>query len=682
MGGADGRTPRGHVKAPAPVTSPLPPSGPHHRADIEGLRGIAVLSVFAVHSVPDAVRGGFIGVDVFFVLSGYLIASITLHELDAGNFSTARFYARRIRRLLPALLVVLLACLVFAVFWAVPADAKAIGKHVVAGAAFVSNLVLWREAGYFDPSSETKPLLHLWSLGIEEQFYLLWPLFALLLARVGRWTVATIALALLASFSLNVVFVALKANAVFFLPPTRLWEMLVGVLLATWSHRVPGGPLAAARRWVPTRSRWHRWLPDVFAAAGVALLVGALVLIDKTDHFPGWWALLPTLATFLLLAAGTDAWVNRAILAQPVLMFYGRISYPLYLWHWPLLTFPVLLDYRLGVAGQIGLLVVAVVLAVGTYYLVEQPLRVGRLAPRAPLLLLGGLGLAGGFGGGLYASDGLIDLYPDRVQTIAREHLRQDPAAYRLGTCFQTSAQLRREFAANCIDRVPADAPLTLLWGDSFAASLYPGLRDSVASGALDMRLAQFTGPLCPPLLQASERHLIGCEEMNRVVIEQVRRERPAMVLLMGAWSAYQRAGDRTVEELEGLRETIRRLRELGVTRVVVVGSFPVWRTAQPRALLSKWRQTGEVPDRLADGFVPQALVVDDLVEDIARGSGAEFVSPIRLLCNPEGCEATVERGGVLFPMAHDEAHLTGEGSRRLAQAMQPQLLQAPAVPR
>ena len=227
-----------------------------HRGDLEGLRGVAVLAVFAVHSLPHSVGGGFIGVDVFFVLSGYLIASITLAEIDQGRFSVRAFYLRRLRRLAPALLVVLLACAAFAAWVAFPQDAKQIGKHVMGGTALVSNLVLWREGGYFDRASEFKPLLHLWSLGIEAQFYLVWPLAAVLLARRRRVALWWVLAAAAASFALNVALVGVKPKGTFFLPPTRFWEPMVGVLLAYWNHHAPGGVLAALQRLVPVASPW------------------------------------------------------------------------------------------------------------------------------------------------------------------------------------------------------------------------------------------------------------------------------------------------------------------------------------------------------------------------------------------------------------------------------------------
>jgi len=643
------------------------------RPDIEGLRGIAVLLVLAVHCAPGVFRGGFIGVDVFFVLSGFLIASISLQELDGQAFGAKAFFARRLRRLLPALLVVLLACLLFAAIWAIPADARAIGKHVAAGAGFVSNLVLWREAGYFDPSSSLKPLLHLWSLGIEEQFYLFWPLLALLLVRVGRFALPLVLLLLGLSFGLNVAFVDVKAKAVFFLPATRMWEILVGVLLAVWSHRVPGGPVASLRGWLPAGAGLRLQLPNLLAAAGLLLLVAAVVLIDETLSFPGWWALLPTLATLLLLAAGMGAWVNRQLLALPLLTFFGRISYPLYLWHWPLLSFPLLLNHTPDALQRLALMVLAVGLALLTHHAVEQPLRFGRWAPRAPAWLLAALFAVGGLGWGLYLSDGGLARWPPEVRTIAAEHMRQDMNTVRLGSCFQDSAALRQEHLPDCIDREPAAAPLLMLWGDSFAASLYPGLRALVGDGLLPMRLAQFTGPLCPPLPPGRVSRLVGCEEMNDIALEQVRRERPAVVVLAGSWATYQPLDDGSTGEVAGLAQTIARLRSLGVARVVVVGSLPVWQTDQPRLLLSAWQRSGQLPARLADGLVAQPRALDRLVAEEARRSGAEFVSPYELLCNPDGCLATLQEHGRLYPTAHDAAHLTAPAARHLARAALPQ---------
>jgi hypothetical protein len=419
------------------------------------------------------------------------------------------------------------------------------------------------------------------------------------------------------------------------------------------------------------------YVPDALSATGLTLLMTSILLIDKTDHFPGWWAVLPTAGTALILAGGMEAWLNRKWLAHPVLTFYGRISYPLYLWHWPLLVFPALLDRPLETADQIGLLILAVGLAVLTTFGIEKPLREGRGLRVGPLQLMGALAAVGMSGIVLYRADGLVDALPDAVRTIALEQLHQDTSAIRLGRCFQSSTQTMRESVSSCVDRTPPGAPLMVLWGDSFAASLYPGLRSVVQDGTLRVRLAQFTGPLCPPLLTPSNRQLVNCQELNRLALQQMRIDRPDTVVLVASWMTYQPGDDEGDGELQGLQTTIRTLQQMGVPRVVVVGELPVWRTALPRILLAHWRQDGEVPHRLAAGFVPRGVGVDNAVGRIAAASGAEFISPLMLLCNSDGCETTVSRLGVVHPMAHDQAHLGAEGSGRLARLMLPALQKA-----
>lgn len=646
---------------------------PAYRSDLEGLRGVAVLLVFAVHSLPQGLGGGFIGVDVFFVLSGFLISSITLAELDQGRFSMTGFYARRLRRLAPALLVVLLACLLFAALFAYPKDAREIGKHVLAGTAFVSNLALWREGGYFDTGAGMKPLLHLWSLGIEEQFYLLWPLAAMGLFRLRGRAIMWVAAAALASFALNVALVVDRPKATFFLPPTRFWELLVGVLLAYWSHATPGGPLAATRRLLPLASVWQRWLPDVFSACGLALLLSAIWVIDKTAHFPGWWALLPTGATFLLIAAGTQAWINRVVLSHPVLTFFGRISYPLYLWHWPLLTWPQLIDEPLSMTGHLFVLCASVVLAAATYYGLEKPFRFGRLARRAPLVLSLALMLAAAAGWQLWASDRLLQRYPESMRPIAQVHAHGDFDQYRVDRCFLRSVQSGEVFAQECVEPQKAASRLVLLWGDSHAAALYPGLRDTVRSDATGPRLAQFTTASCPPLLGLREYENRHCERNNDVVLKQVEAQRPSTVVLAAHWPRYAGPlGSDTV--LAALARTMAALRLRGVADIIVVGPLPQWRVAPPRILLKLWAQGRPLPERSPAVVDDGALDLDRTLRTAARTAGARYVSPLDALCNAQGCVVSFQSDGRTHAIAFDDSHLTAAGSRLLWERMRPAL--------
>ncbi|MES2099799.1 MAG: acyltransferase [Pseudomonadota bacterium] len=328
-----------------------------YRPDIEGLRGIAVLSVLAVHSFPQWIRGGFIGVDIFFVLSGFLITGVLFRSLEAGRFSYMEFYKRRALRIFPALCLVLFAWLVFR--------------------ALLFPSIGWpKETGHFGLILEAKPLLHLRSLGIEAMFYLVWPLAAVFLFKRRRWAPWIICASLLTWLLLNIVVVADEPTADFFLSSsTPFWELMVGALLACLTPYRGGEPVAWLRGRVPTGSRRH--LADALAVIGLLLLMGAVWLADTTDRLPRWWALLPTLGSFALLAAGPGAWVNRHILSQSILRFYGAVSYPLCLWHGPLLSVPVLMGIPLTNEVRVMILIGSVVLAALTYDLLEKPIRFG-----------------------------------------------------------------------------------------------------------------------------------------------------------------------------------------------------------------------------------------------------------------------------------------------------------------
>jgi len=341
-----------------------PLAHPKYRPDIDGLRAIAVLSVVGYHAFPNWIPGGFIGVDVFFVISGFLISGILFDNLAKGSFSFREFYARRITRIFPALILVLTASLVFGWLVLVADEFRQLGKHVAAGAGFISNLVFWQEAGYFDNAADTKPLLHLWSLGVEEQFYIGWPLLVYFSwKRKVSLLGLTVTVAAL-SFALNIASLQGAPEATFYSPLTRFWELLLGGLLAhSLAGKLPVRPASVAH---------------AQSLIGGALIGIGVLLVSKSSVFPGWWALLPTVGACLLISAGPQAWLNRVLLSRRGMVWFGLISYPLYLWHWPLLSFA-----RIVTAGtpvwpiRVALVLLAVALAWLTYRLVERPIRSG-----------------------------------------------------------------------------------------------------------------------------------------------------------------------------------------------------------------------------------------------------------------------------------------------------------------
>lgn len=331
-----------------------PPNKQHHlthpkyRADIDGLRAVAILAVVGYHAFPSWIKGGFVGVDVFFVISGFLISTIIFGSLDKGIFSFKEFYARRIKRIFPALILVMTACYALGWFVLLPDEYKQLGKHIAAGTGFVSNLFFWQEAGYFDNAAETKPLLHLWSLGIEEQFYIVWPLL-LYLTWKRRFNLLLLTVTIIAiSFAINVVKVHGDAVQAFYSPVSRFWELMLGSLLAYLAlHKISlwdgikqkngaslGGIISGN-----TSAQDSPALRNALSLFGALLITVAVLVVDREKEFPGWWALLPTLGTYLVICAGPQAWLNRVVLSHRVVVWFGLISYPIYLWHWPLLSF-------------------------------------------------------------------------------------------------------------------------------------------------------------------------------------------------------------------------------------------------------------------------------------------------------------------------------------------------------
>ncbi len=332
-----------------------------YRPDIDGLRAIAVGSVVAFHTFPNFFKGGFVGVDIFFVISGYLISGIIVDAVEGRRFSYLDFYIRRIRRIFPALVVVIAATLFVGWYVLLPDEFERLGKHLAAGAGFATNLVLWGEAGYFDVSSDTKPLLHLWSLAIEEQFYILWPLvLGPVWRRKRSLLVATLSIAVI-SFAYNVISVVHHPVAAFYSPLARFWELMLGGVLAYL---------------VRQKGEWLAHFRTQRAAGGLLLIGVSVFALNREFAFPGYWALFPTVGAFLVISAGFTNWISRYVLGNRLMVGVGLISYPLYLWHWPILVFAkIVKGALLTPTDRVAAIAASVALAFLTYRFVEYPIR-------------------------------------------------------------------------------------------------------------------------------------------------------------------------------------------------------------------------------------------------------------------------------------------------------------------
>lgn len=432
-----------------------------YRPDIDGLRSVAVVSVIFFHAFPSLFPAGFIGVDIFFVISGYLISNILLNNIDQSTFSLAKFYGRRILRLYPALLLVLVFCLALGWLLLLSDEYKQLGKHVVAGITFSSNYSLWQESGYFDSASERKILLHLWSLAIEEQFYLLWPILLWVAWKFNKVFIF-ISVAVLASFAANILTISSDLTGAFYLPQYRFWELSVGGVLAY--ARIRPGSIAIA---------------NSLSATGFLLLICGFFLIGKDSLFPGWWALLPTLGTGFIIASGNYAWLNRCVLSSKPMVLIGLISYPMYLWHWPLLVFARIYWGHPNTTQLIIAAGLSIPLAYLTFRFVEIPLRQSTLQFKSKVIRLVFLsaliGLAGSY---IYLSNGL----PKR--NIADKQVRIEAD---LKWTFWDDKSCAKEFDISPC-QITQNKPIkVLILGDSHANHLYPGISQNIHSGVMNI---------------------------------------------------------------------------------------------------------------------------------------------------------------------------------------------------
>jgi peptidoglycan/LPS O-acetylase OafA/YrhL len=524
-----------------------------HRRDIDGLRAVAVSAVLLYH-FNLGLSGGFAGVDIFFVISGFVIANSIISDTINNEFSVANFYFKRIRRIFPAYIVTILTTSIFAYIFMLPQDFNDYTRSLAASSAFVSNIYFWETSGYFAASAQTKPLLHTWSLSVEEQFYIFAPLLVHFLHRFGRKGRALLLLPLLlSSFGLSVIAVFVAQTAGFFLLPTRAWELFLGVFLALMNWPAPANPK----------------LREFMSALGAGLVLAGIFTLSEEDPFPGWSALWPCLGTALIIQAGnkltTSAhvpWVNRLLSTGPF-VWIGLISYSLYLVHWPIAVFaryeilktPDVLESCLMIAVSIGL-------AALLWRYVEQPCRaITPVRSRAVLAAGGGVALAGvslgWFGAAL---NGMSPRFSDFTQ---RQITLGDWGGKR---CFNDTKTQPIDWDAKICTRVHGAHGRILVWGDSFAAQYMPGILQNAVR--INADVLQYTSAGCPPILDYFSFANVGCSLSNVRVPTLIREENIDTVVLIARWTNVHQ------DKLKTLPNTIAKLSSLGV-RIYVFGQSP-----------------------------------------------------------------------------------------------------------
>lgn len=643
----------------------------HYRSDIDGLRAIAVVTVVLYHLDFPILSGGYVGVDVFFVISGFLITSIIYPEIIEGNFSFAQFYERRIRRIFPALFFVIAVTVITAAFLLLPGDFRSFSQSVIAATAFGANLLFWRTSGYFDEPAEMKPLLHTWSLSVEEQFYIVFPVFLLVVVKFARrHTRLVLTLAILISFFASLVAIELQPEGAFFLPVFRAWELLLGGLLAI--DAVPQ-PAKLIQRYV-------------WSLTGLVLILYSVFSFSEKTAFPGFYALVPSLGTALIIYAGIGERLGGQhptligiILGWRPLVKIGLISYSLYLWHWPLIVFTKYYVLReLTISEKLTLLMASILLATLSWRYIERPFR-GRSGwlPRKQLFvfsailitILVSIGFAGHLTNG----------FPQRVtqEIVEIENVGNENDSWRQN-CQNRSFEKINQNNLCTLGPEKAGAHDFLLWGDSHALVLAPAF-DEVAKSK--HRKGWFVGrSACPPLLgvERFDRHY-DCLAHNDMVRKFIlRHPEIRTVFLVGRWglhangSRYGReAGQPAVISplgiganpdalQQGLERTLAFLKQHNIN-VILIMSLPEVGWSVPSQLArAKWFGYPAPSGPTREAYWARQKPVMEIFARLKVNNDFHVLEVAPIFCPESRC--LVEHRGV--PLYRDDDHLSNHGAQ------------------
>lgn len=622
-------------------------SHPRFRPDINALRALAVVIVVLYHYEVPLLGGGYVGVDVFFVISGYLMAQMVLPRMKAGTFSLLDFYMARTRRIVPALLALVLALLAFGWFFMAPADLKALGKQAAASTTFLSNVMYWRDSGYFSPDAQENWLLHTWSLSVEWQFYALFPLVVALEARSRRaYSGAILAVVFLLSLAASFAATPLAAKTSFYLLPTRAWELLLGSLTFAF------------------RDRLGLFRNTATASVGLGLVLASAVFFTKYTPFPGYLALIPTLGTALFILSEVD-W---SVVRHPVPQLLGTISYSLYLWHWPVL----LASNYLGLPERTGFttvpLVLSVVMAYGSYRIIETPFRrnVAKRSQRRSAAAYSALvtGICAACllvfvgNGGFFALRGVKQQpLTDQLLRYANEYDYTTP--WRRGRCLMLPEQDYTELQPECF-QTGRDKDAVLLWGDSHAAHLYPVFK----SGSTSVPpVAELTASACPPLVGYFVFNRPHCAKINETILQWIKEARPNTVILAAFWLTHTREMDLQ----ENIGKTVAVLRSYGVRNIVLVGPVPAWTGHLPLRIYRDLYESGTAAQRSWRGILKDGVALDSIMKNWADALGISYVSIVDILCDSGGCLRYLQQGTELVPVQWDDTHLTVAGAELVA---------------
>ncbi|MEZ6011340.1 MAG: acyltransferase family protein [Hyphomonas sp.] len=612
---------------------------------VDGLRSVAVLSVLLFHAGFSVFSGGFVGVDVFFVISGYLITAHLLNDQEAGEFSFAKFYLRRARRLLPAGFFTLAACLVAGVFLLDPDHLRSLAESTIFALFSLPNIFFWLNTGYWDAAADTQPLLHFWSLGVEEQFYLVWPAMLALSLRFGGRRTAILVMAALSVGSLwaSDALLPTYPTAVFYLTPFRAFEFCIGGILA----------------FMPSAASPRGWLRDLTFAVGLASILAAILIYNDDTRFPGLNAILPCIGAALVIHVASAPGRLGFVLENRVAVYIGKISYSVYLAHWPIIVFYKHWRFtELANIEQVSVVLVSIACGALMYHFIEQPFRHPPLKQpvKSNRRFLGGLAVVLALILLPAASAWKADFWPLGYKTKELEISEFDKlaifATFRSSICYSG--------AANFIDTIDRDRCLkpvegktnVIILGDSHAAHLYPGL---VATFP-DIHFLQANFSSCSPVMGHQPADTACAEFMDQMFKVELETYTPQIAILAGRWSRA---------DIEPARQTIRHLKSLGITPIIV-GRSAEYKKPLPEIVQREALHRNKAD--MSEFLLPGLRIVNRELSEVSAEEGVAYFDPLNVFCDQNDVCLIANEMPHLFQW--DGGHLTEIGSRVIAEQL------------
>lgn len=622
-----------------------------YRSEIDGLRAVAVIPVILFHAGFSTFSGGFVGVDIFFVISGYLITTIILTEMEQDRFSIVNFYERRARRILPALFLVMLVSLFFAWFWLLPSDMKSFSQSLVAVSFFSSNILFWLTSGYWDTASELKPLLHTWSLAVEEQYYVLFPLFLMLMWNYRkRWILATFILIAVISLVIAQWGAYHKPSATFYLLPTRGWELAIGACIAFY--------FLYRKKAIRTLLS-HKLVDEVLGFLGLLMIFYGVFVFNETTPFPGIYALVPTIGTGLIILFSSSQTITGRLLSSKLLVAIGLISYSAYLWHQPLLAFT---RYRSITEPSefiyATIVVVTFLFAYLSWKYIEKPFRNRNGVSKKKIFLFSVVGSAIFIIIGLsgHITNGFYSRYSDSQKVVLNFSNYDKKNLYREGACFLESDQKYSDFKDECFSPGTAsDKGTIILWGDSHSGALSYGFRKNFQN------FTQLTASGCTPLIDYDPIKRPDCIDINNYVLKKIEQLKPELLVLHANWSDPLNKIE--VGLKKGLSHTISYIRSVSPkTRIIIIGGIPQWKPSLPILIVKNNIELNEMAYIYSKSY-KKIEFTDNVLSMVANENKLTFISLLDIFCKDEKCLSSVKLGNKYEPFAWDYGHLTKSSS-------------------